>query len=257
MSESLEYFAQKEKETGEKMVVLRMENNICSTCGKEYESIGKQINGECPACIGKRWEADKIAVAATEALDAETTIKTTCVCGTEFDANVVQSMGRVIYKQKHCNACLDDYERRHSAETARENRERRVLAWTRTVPPQFIDTNTIRLITEAKMPSEVLKKIQEWSYGPRGIFLSGPTGRGKSRSMYLLLRRLYVEEGVDVHIISNPKWTDEITAAFGRSASEGYAMSLRAQTAQVLYWDEFSCKGTLSSRILKEMSAIC
>ncbi|MGV3772210.1 MAG: ATP-binding protein [Verrucomicrobiales bacterium] len=53
------------------------------------------------------------------------------------------------------------------------------------------------------LPSSAHKSIEEvlrWQYGPKGLFIAGISGWGKTRSALALAKRVYVEEGKAVRI---------------------------------------------------------
>lgn len=59
-----------------------------------------------------------------------------------------------------------------------------VSGWHRHCPEDFRELDVSRLPNPA-MHAEVMK----WKFGPHGLALFGPTGRGKSRALYTLLKR--------------------------------------------------------------------
>ncbi len=58
--------------------------------------------------------------------------------------------------------------------------------WLGLCPPIYRETDIHRLPPEAA-------KVTQWQYGPRGLVVVGPTGVGKTRAMWLLLKRLVYE----------------------------------------------------------------
>ncbi len=51
-----------------------------------------------------------------------------------------------------------------------------------------------------------IERVLAWQYGPRGILASGPTGRGKTRAIFGLYRRLACEEGRTVRYFFAGDW---------------------------------------------------
>ncbi len=60
--------------------------------------------------------------------------------------------------------------------------------WRKRCPILFQETDMKKL----PCPS-ASKKAMAWKYGPRGLILHGPTGTGKTRTAWLLIRRLMAE----------------------------------------------------------------
>src|SRR5262249_9172509 len=60
----------------------------------------------------------------------------------------------------------------------------RAERWRVICPPGFLDSDPGRLPQPEK-----LKDALEWRYGPQGLLLHGPTGSGKSRVAWLVLKR--------------------------------------------------------------------
>ena len=61
--------------------------------------------------------------------------------------------------------------------------------WSKICPPLYRKTDIARL----KIRREIVEEIMAWEPNPRGIGLSGESGTGKTRLMFLLLRRLNSE----------------------------------------------------------------
>ena len=87
-----------------------------------------------------------------------------------------------------CPACevLEAAERRLDAEQAWKAQVE--AAWRAICPPLYAATDPARL------PVEALDALLGWQWGPMGLLAIGPTGRGKTRAMWLLIHRL-LDEG--------------------------------------------------------------
>ncbi len=48
--------------------------------------------------------------------------------------------------------------------------------------------------------TQQINQVLQWQAGDEGMLITGPTGRGKSRAMWALLRRLLAHEGRDVRV---------------------------------------------------------
>lgn len=63
--------------------------------------------------------------------------------------------------------------------------------WRRICPPLYQGTDPVRL------PHGPLSQVMSWQNGPQGLILYGPTGSGKTRAAWLLIKRL-LDEGIFV-----------------------------------------------------------
>jgi DNA replication protein DnaC len=61
--------------------------------------------------------------------------------------------------------------------------------WKGICPPLYRDTDPMRL------PEVPLQTVLAWRYGSQGLLVHGDTGRGKTRAVFQLLRRLHFDEG--------------------------------------------------------------
>lgn len=52
----------------------------------------------------------------------------------------------------------------------------------------------------------VSRRVMDWQPSPRGLLLTGPSGRGKTRAVSALYRRLAVEEGHEVRYFNAADW---------------------------------------------------
>src|SRR5215467_4156809 len=68
----------------------------------------------------------------------------------------------------------------HVAETQRRR------AWKELCPAEYCNT-----CPEQLPNAEKFEQVQNWQYGPQGLVVLGPTRRGKTRSVWGLLRRLH------------------------------------------------------------------
>jgi DNA replication protein DnaC len=81
-----------------------------------------------------------------------------------------------------------------------------------------------------------MDEVLGWQYGSRGLVISGPTGVGKSRLMWLLLRRLLDEENRTALFLNAVRFRTGVQAAARDGTSEEFVR--RLVRAEVLYWDD-------------------
>jgi DNA replication protein DnaC len=86
---------------------------------------------------------------------------------------------------------LTDEEQEKAIVECTEALERRDLefSWEDLCPPEYRNTIADRLPNPVKFG-----EVQKWQYGPMGLLLVGPTRRGKTRSVWKLLKRLHFDE---------------------------------------------------------------
>lgn len=73
-------------------------------------------------------------------------------------------------------------------------------------PPNYLDT-------DLKILSPKASEVINFPYGKRGLIVGGVSGRCKTRAMWLLVRRLYVEHGIGF------EWFDALSFADGAIAA--------------------------------------
>lgn len=88
-------------------------------------------------------------------------------------------------------------------------REMRESTFRRLCPPIYQQTDTARL------PQDKLTTVTAWKYGPKGLLLVGPTGTGKTRCAWQLLRRLILS-GHRVRAFDGLGWAVAVSEAFGK-----------------------------------------
>lgn len=94
-------------------------------------------------------------------------------------------------------------------EQARLARQDRAAQFKEICPPLYRETDRSRL------PLDLLEKVLAWEYGPRGLLLVGPTGTGKTRCAWLLIRRLFIEENRRVRCFDGIGWGISVSQAYG------------------------------------------
>jgi DNA replication protein DnaC len=87
-----------------------------------------------------------------------------------------------------CETCCDRQEserqKRATEQAALGVAMRRARAWEGICPRDYRQTDAERLPR-----NDLLPLVMQWEFGPHGLLLHGPTGTGKSRCAWLLLKR--------------------------------------------------------------------
>ncbi len=97
------------------------------------------------------------------------------------------------YPNRRCGACLqkEDEEAKQSYELHQKQMDarHRENVWEKTAPALYRDSDP------ARIPSALLAAVDSYQYGPMGLGFIGETGKGKTRAMMMLLKRLIIDEG--------------------------------------------------------------
>ena len=120
------------------------------------------------------------------------------------------------------------------AEAARRHRE---AQWEKLCPPLYRQTAPERLPDQ-----KALTEALSWSWGPSGLLMAGPTGSGKTRIAWLVLRRVF-DEGKRIHAFDAVSFSHEVGNRFYDGDGEGWIA--RVARADVLFLDDVGkCKLT-------------
>lgn len=81
-----------------------------------------------------------------------------------------------------------------------------------------------------------IDRVLAWQYGPKGILATGKTGRGKTRAIFALYRRLAVEEGRSVRYFYAGDWFTELQTFvhYGRDDARKWVEDLAATPIVIL-----------------------
>jgi hypothetical protein len=121
---------------------------------------------------------------------APTMRKTVCYdCKQEFEYEAILLKGKEVFRRTFCPACETKF--RTTAITGSEINPADIALvkaqreWELICPPLYRETELPRL----PIDREVLDRILRWEPGKTGLGLSGPSGAGKTRAMFLLLEK--------------------------------------------------------------------
>ena len=168
-----------------------------------------------------------------------------CVrCGDEFSYEPVMMCEREFGVRKWCPSCsklMADAEAEQGLKAAEWSRREE---WKRMCPTIYRDTNAARL------PAGPLAKVMAWKLGPKGLVITGPTGRGKTRAAMLLMERLHVNEGRSVEVFHGNGFAHQCAREFGNFVGEDWIDSMSKK--DVVFFDDLG-KFKLTERVEAEL----
>lgn len=143
-----------------------------------------------------------------------------------------------------CDSCadMDEARRKADAQTAR------IQQYTAICPAIYQNTNP----RDPRLDQALLAKVMAWQYGPKGLVLFGPTRKGKTRMMWLLLRRLWVEERIKFIAMTSGEFARGCGEMYGLSGEAGREWFNRLVYAPVLFIDDFG-KEKATERVEAEL----
>ena len=168
-------------------------------------------------------------------------------CGFRFDAPDPVPVLGVVFKISTCPSCRQASIESASAHELATKRLLAERAWNNICPPIYQDTDPARL--DAKL----LAQVMAWQYGAKGLLLSGPSEKGKTRAMFLLVKRLVIEELRDVLVFHGNEFAHQCAREFGNQTGEEWAA--RVSKAQVVFFDDLG-KFKLTERVEAELFGI-
>lgn len=119
------------------------------------------------------------------------------------------------------------------------------VRWENSCPPALQTSDWAR--PELAPFAEPIQRVLAYQIGPKGILASGPTGRGKTRAMWQLMRRLG-EEGWDVRFWSASDWFTSLqdNIRYGRDEARGWVES--AARHRVVFIDDLGQEAVTTAR---------
>ena len=100
--------------------------------------------------------------------------------------------------------------------------------------PQMVETDWSR--THFDRNREAIEAVQGWEHGNRGMLLTGPTGRGKTRAILDLLQRLALDDGQDFRYWHASTWFSELQKQnrFGRDEASSWVSATAVRPIVVI-----------------------
>lgn len=129
----------------------------------------------------------------------------------------------------NCPACTQADTDRQSREDADRARQEAADAL---CPPEYRDTDV------EKLPAaEKAKQALAWAYGPKGLILHGTTGRGKTRTAWLVLRQQFLD-GHSVQALTSTDLSFHLPALYTTGADAVDSWLKRLCEVDVLLLDD-------------------
>lgn len=154
-------------------------------------------------------------------------------------------------KCEQCEKLEKDEEARAACLRSRGSRDQREIQWQKICPPLFKDTDLALLPQSVRGSAD---RVVKWTYGPQGLLIPGVTGKGKTRAVWLLLKRLYVDEGRALRVFDCVQFNHECNEmALQNDRFAAWAEGL--VKTDVVFFDDFG-KGRFSDRVESEFFAI-
>jgi len=130
-----------------------------------------------------------------------------------------------------CKTCGDKHAAEESQRAAAEAAQRRNGTWEQLCPSNYRQTDP------ASLPRpDLLARVLAWKFGPRGLLLHGPTGRGKSRCAWLLLKREF-ESGRSI-AAADHSIGFRYAEAYKESAAAAAAWIDKLSAVEILFLDD-------------------
>lgn len=169
-------------------------------------------------------------------------------CGAPFTFAVIILKGGAEFPQRtKCERCAEAIRKADKEREEAEERRQRELSWRPPlVPPLYYDTDRTRL------PQDALEEVERWvytKYAGRGLLCVGPTGKGKTRCCWLLIRRLHIQ-GIKWMAVTEAEFSGKLERI--RAEREGYGWVDRLCATQVLMIDDLGQAAT-SAKYLEEL----
>ena len=112
-------------------------------------------------------------------------------------------------------------------------------AWERICPEEYQRTDVPRLEEDLRRRNydvTWVRHVLAWQYGPQGLLVGGSTGVGKTRAIWILLRRLLDQEHRRLVWLNAVRFRTGLQTAACDGATDCFVG--RLVRAHILYWDD-------------------
>lgn len=160
-------------------------------------------------------------------------------CGVEIEFEPIAKLEHI--RPTVCNTChcLNEVAAIRQFEAAITRRANEFT------PPIYRDTNP------ESLPKAELEKVLAWQYGPKGLILCGETRKGKTRCMWLLIRRLLLQ-GLTVECMTSGEFARQCAEVFAAGGEQPREWFDRITQADALFIDDLG-KFKLTERVEAEL----
>lgn len=160
-------------------------------------------------------------------MTTETENKTCIECCKEFP---VEKGPKFLYWTR-CGGCSIEVSKREDAKRKRMAAEQMESRWRLVCPKQFQMTELSRLPDQ-----EAATKATEWQHGNRGLILNGPTGSGKSRTAWMVIKQCHFA-GLHIECLNSMAGL-KYASLFSGSASDVEQWVGKLINADLLFMDD-------------------
>ncbi len=176
-------------------------------------------------------------------------------CGNPIPIVEIKDLEALSIKPVHCDPCwefLKADKAKRDAQYHAEDLERR---WLKICPPLYQTTEP----SHSSIPRPVAKQVMAWTDDKQGtgIALCGPSGRCKTRMIFLLLEELHFQRDVRITAIGATKLGNLISRSFDDSQEGAFARDVMkyCRISDVLFLDDLG-KEKLTDRVEAEFYEI-
>lgn len=145
-----------------------------------------------------------------------------------------------------CDPCC---EKRDQKEKRDDPQQRLTDLWREICPTIYQNTDLSHRSLQTNL--ETIQRVLEWNPNPKGLLLGGPPGRGKTRAMWMLLKKLHFK-GVRFLSINETQFAHELGSAFSEGATDGKNFIDRLVSVDVLAVDDLG-KSVNTNRFAQEL----
>lgn len=230
----------------------------CPDCGAEIEAVGIPGGWRFPACrVCQERQREK---ATTPPPAPPTSAKVSSgrkpepmpcpVCGQPIEPRAITVLGETLWVLCIHAECEAAYERQEAERRRRERVRRLLLA---SGLPRRHETYTWEAAQRLVDPNAV-GSVEQWAWGPVGMYLHGPVGTGKTGLAVLLTLREIEQRQRRCLFLSVPQLLEDLRAGFaGHRGRDNDETLRRAADADLLVLDDigaerptrFSCETLL------------
>lgn len=111
-------------------------------------------------------------------------------CNATFAFEVIMLSGIEFPKRSVCDECGKKHEIEFAAKEKAKLDAENEAEWRKICPPLYSDTNP----ADPRLSQEGLAKALQWAYNPRGLGFVGHTGKGKTRCLFLALKKAFDDD---------------------------------------------------------------